>query len=81
MDLDEHSNVTFIAIEDLIADRMGQYDAPPNMREDMLEQAAALLKLAENLDNAYLDKRIREETAGDFGLEFLEEYVNAQNNS
>ena len=81
VDLDEHSNVTFIAIEDLIADRMGQYDAPPNMREDMLQQAAALLKLAENLDNAYLDKRIREETAGDFGLEFLEEYVNAQNNS
>lgn len=81
VDLAEHSNVGFIAVEDLIADRMGQYDAPPNMREDMLQQAAELLKLAENVDKAYLDRRIVEETAGDFGLKFLEEYIRAQNNA
>ena len=81
VDLDEGGNVGFIALEDLIADRMGQYNAPPNMRDDMLQQAAELLKLAENLDKAYLDVRILDETGGDFSLSFLERYINAQNNS
>ena len=81
IDLEGGGNVSFIALEDLIADRMGQYNAPPNMRDDMLQQAAELLKLAETVDKAYLDRRISDETGGDFSLLFLENYVNAQNNS
>ncbi|WP_146030426.1 MULTISPECIES: hypothetical protein [Thalassospira] len=81
VDLEEGTNVSFLSIEDLIADRMGQYNAPPSMRHDMLMQAAELLKLAENVDKSYLDQRINDETARDFGLAFLEEYINAQNNA
>jgi hypothetical protein len=33
----------------------------------------ALSVLADRLDETYLDKRIREETAGELGLEYLKE--------
>ncbi|WP_417810333.1 hypothetical protein [Thalassospira alkalitolerans] len=81
IDLVDGGSVDFIAVEDLIADRMGQYNVPPAMRLDMLNQAAELLKLAETVDKAYLDRRISEETAGDFGLSFLEEHIDAQNDA
>ena len=59
-----------ISVEDLIADRMGQYasDTAP----DMLGQARFLHRLYPNLDRAYLDRRIRQETLGGCGAEDLE---------
>jgi hypothetical protein len=55
-----------IAVEDLIADRMGQYysDAAP----EMLGQAIALFRLYEDCDSLYLEKRIREETNDEYGI-------------
>lgn len=60
-------------IEDLIADRMGQFNSSPQKVPAMLEQAAVLYLLADDLDDAYLHKRIQEDTAGDFGLPDLKE--------
>jgi hypothetical protein len=66
------STLAFIGVEDIISDRMGQYGSVPGGRLDMLEQAVALFLVAERLDRAYLDRRIRDETAGHFDLDFLE---------
>ncbi|PWR18425.1 hypothetical protein [Zavarzinia aquatilis] len=60
-------------VEDLIADRMGQYNSAPRKVPAMREQAAILYLLADDLDEAYLERRIREDTAGDFGLSDLKE--------
>ncbi|MCH2277212.1 hypothetical protein [Thalassospira sp.] len=77
--LDADHSVSVICIEDLIADRMGQYNSPPHYGSDMLDQAVRLYQLAFELDKPYLDKRIVEETSGDFDLNFLEKHVNARN--
>lgn len=61
---------TVIAVEDLIADRMGQYASGSAL--EMLGQARALLRLHPDVDMAYLDRRIRFETAGDFGAQDVE---------
>jgi hypothetical protein len=58
-----------ISVEDLIADRMGQF-ASGSARE-MLAQALALLSLYPDVDKAYLDRRIRDETLGDHGIEVI----------
>jgi hypothetical protein len=60
--------VAIAPIEDLIADRMGQYLSTPNHVPEMLDQAVKLFQLADRLDEAYLDKRIRDETGGELGL-------------
>ncbi len=62
--------VAIISVEDLIADRMGQY-ASGTARE-MLAQARALYSLPIAFDRDYLDQRIREESCGDYGVEDLE---------
>ena len=54
-----------IAIEDLIADRMGQYAS--GAAPDMLQQAQTLFALAGTVDLAYMDRRIREETNQEYG--------------
>lgn len=59
-----------IAVEDMIADRMGQYAS--GAAKEMLAQARNLYRLSEGLDRAYMEKRIRYETAGDYGVENLE---------
>ncbi|WP_033922157.1 hypothetical protein [Sphingomonas sp. 37zxx] len=56
-----------ISVEDLIADRMGQYAS--GTARDRLDQARLLLALHPDADLDYLDRRIREESSGDFGLE------------
>lgn len=56
-----------IAVEDLIADRMGQYAS--GSAPDRLEQARILLALHPDADMAYLERRIREESMGDYGVE------------
>ena len=62
----DDGTVAVIAPEDMIADRMGQYAS--GTAPEMLEQARQLLTLSDNLDLAYLDRRIREETIGDHDL-------------
>jgi hypothetical protein len=58
-----------IAVEDIIADRMGQY-ASGSARE-MLQQARTLARLSASLDLDYMERRIRYETTGDYGVEDL----------
>ena len=59
-----------ISVEDLIADRMGQYAS--GTAADRIDQARVLFALHPNCDRAYLDRRIREETMGEHGIEALE---------
>lgn len=51
----------FPPVEDMIADRLAQYEASPNSHADMLEQARLLWRLADELDFDYLVKRVRDE--------------------
>ena len=62
--------VGFIALEDMIADRMGQYAS--GSAPEMLAQARALFALYPDADRAYMHERIRHETAGDHGIDTLE---------
>lgn len=57
-------------MEDLIADRMSQYAS--GTAADRLEQARILLRLHPDAEMDYLERRIREETGGDYGLEDLQ---------
>lgn len=68
------AEVGIIAIEDLIADRMGQAHSTSPPRKDMLDQALKLFQLADELDFDYLDRRIAEETIGSADLEALRGY-------
>ncbi|HEV2545924.1 MAG TPA: hypothetical protein VGU20_01165 [Stellaceae bacterium] len=77
--------VAFPPVEDLIADRMGQFGATGKDLE-MLEQAVILYKiasysLASVLDAAYLDRRIKQETLGVYSLEFLIEQADDRNDA
>lgn len=65
------SKVAIISIEDMIADRMGQFSSTPQGVKEMLNQAVVLLNLAPHLDEQYLDERIRKETSDLFDLTFL----------
>ena len=58
-----------IPVEDLIADRMGQFAS--GTAPVMLEQARILFQLHPDCDVAYLERRIHEETGGDHGIEDL----------
>jgi len=62
--------LAILSIEDMIADRMGQYAS--GTARDMLGQARALYSLPIRFDLDYLDRRIREESVGDYGIEDLE---------
>jgi hypothetical protein len=55
-----------IPIEDLIADRMGQYAS--GTAPEMLGQARTLFLLHPDLDMAYLERRVRQETGDDYGI-------------
>ncbi len=66
----ETARFRIIAVEDLIADRMGQYAS--GAAPEMLGQAQALVRLSPDLDRAYLDRRIREETHDDHCSQDLE---------
>lgn len=60
-----------ISVEDLIADRMGQWAS--GTAADRLEQARKLFALHPKVDRVYLERRIREETMGEHGIEALED--------
>lgn len=59
-----------IAVEDLIADRMGQFHS--GTAPDMLGQARTLFRLYQDADTIYLERRIREETLNEYGIAKLE---------
>lgn len=61
--------VRVLSVEDMIADRVGQYAS--GAAPDMLGQARALFALFPALDRDYLDRRIRYETAGEHGVQEL----------
>jgi len=71
IEISEHGAVAVISVEDLIADRMGQFAS--GSADEMLHQAKALFKLSKGLDHDYMDRRIREETAQDYGVQDLED--------
>lgn len=56
-----------ISVEDLIADRMGQFAS--GTAPDRGEQARLLLALHPDADLVYLERRIREESMGEYGVE------------
>lgn len=56
-----------IPIEDLIADRMGQHAS--GTAPEMLEQARVLFRLNPGVDMPYLERRIRDETGGEHGID------------
>ena len=56
-----------ISVEDLIADRVGQYAS--GTARDRLEQARVLFRLNPDVDLAYLDRLVREESFGDHGIQ------------
>lgn len=62
--------MVILSVEDMIADRMGQYAS--GTARDMLGQARTLYALPIDFNRDYLDRRIREESCGDFGIEDLE---------
>jgi hypothetical protein len=51
----------FPPVEDLIADRLGQYESVPQGDQQMLEQAKLLWQLGDDIDTDYLHKRVAEE--------------------
>ena len=71
IEVGDHGAVAVISVEDLIADRMGQFAS--GSANEMLDQAKALFKLSKGLDRDYMDRRIREETAQDYGVQDLED--------
>ncbi len=60
-----------ISVEDLIADRMGQYAS--GTARDRIDQARVLLALHPDADMDYLERRIREESMGDYGVKDITE--------
>jgi len=62
----EGSTIVLPAIEDMIADRLGQYEVSQN-DGSMLEQAKALFTIAKDLDVTYLKERASQE-GGNVGL-------------
>lgn len=71
IEIGDHGAVAVISVEDLIADRMGQFAS--GSANEMFAQAKALFKLSKGLDRAYMERRIREETAQDYGIQNLED--------
>lgn len=71
VDVSAGAAVSIVSIEDLIADRMGQFSSTPTGVNEMLEQAVRLLQLARPMDEDYLDRRIKRETSGSYDLGFL----------
>lgn len=68
----EGGEIPVPAVEDMIADRVGQWEASRRRDGAMLQQARLVYALAETLDQDYLRRRIAEETAGACGLDVLE---------
>jgi hypothetical protein len=70
IDLGEDGEAAVISVEDMIADRMGQYAS--GAAPDMLDQARRLFILHADADLAYMEKRIRHESVGAYGIADLQ---------
>lgn len=70
VEFDPDGTIAVISLEDMIADRMGQFAS--GAAPEMLGQARTLFALHPDADRAYLDRRIHEETSGDYGIASLE---------
>jgi hypothetical protein len=70
IDLGEDGEAAIISVEDMIADRMGQYAS--GTAPEMLEQARRLYRLHADADRGYMEQRIRHESAGEYGVADLE---------
>jgi hypothetical protein len=66
IDLGEDGEAAIISVEDMIADRVGQYAS--GTAPDMLEQARRLFILHADADRVYMEQRIRHESAGEYGV-------------
>ena len=66
VDLEMDGSAAVISIEDIIADRLGQFAS--NSAPDMLEQARTLFQLYPDADQHYMKARIGYETGGDLGI-------------
>lgn len=71
LDVGADGATRIIGIEDLIADRMGQYAS--GAARECLDQARQLRKLVHELDEDYMGRRISEETMGAYGLDALDD--------
>jgi hypothetical protein len=69
-ELEEDGAAAIVSIEDMIADRMGQFAS--GTAPEMLDQARSLFILHRAADLDYMDRRIRYETGGDYCVEDLE---------
>lgn len=70
-DLVPDAAFAILGVEDLIADRVGQFAS--GTARDRIEQARLLYRLHPALDRAYLGRRIGEESAGEYGIDILED--------
>lgn len=70
------SLLRIIPAEDLIADRMSQALAGPRIDKNMQNQAVRLYQLVEDVDEDYLDSRIRTETGNEASMETLRAWMN-----
>lgn len=66
IDLGADGEAAIVSVEDMIADRMGQYAS--GTAPEMLEQARRLFALHADADLNYMERRIREESADDYGV-------------
>jgi hypothetical protein len=71
IDTGSGASVAIISLEDIIADRMGQYAS--NTAPMMFAQAKQLFDLYPDADLVYMDTRIRYETAGEHGIDALKD--------
>ncbi len=71
LDFAPDGEISVLSVEDIIADRMGQFasGSAPEMRE----QARSLFILHNEADLNYMEQRIRYESGGDYGVEDLKE--------
>lgn len=69
VEVGDEGAVAVIAAEDIIADRMGQYAS--GSAPEMQGQARALFAICEGLDMTYMERRIREETVNEHGVQDL----------
>ncbi len=72
-------HLTMAAVEDLIADRLGQFAASNNLDQSLLRQAKWLVRIPD-LDRSYLVRRIRQES-GDPSLVDLQDDTDGGPNS
>lgn len=70
IDLGEDGEAAVISVEDMIADRVGQYAS--GAAPDMFEQARRLFILHADADRDYMERRIRHESAGEYGVADLQ---------